>query len=374
MYFAGDFSLRAFLFFISLARACLTDDDCSLNGICSSDQACVCDPGWRADDCSELDLYPASRWSGYNHTNATGPDFYKQGAGNSSWGGHIVQDPTHRKLFHLIISQMEHGCGLGGWKPFSTIIRAESRSGPAGPYDYAQTLFETFHHNPTTIWSPADERYLLYCIGQDKETPDECSSSKFNNTIWVSSSADLREWDDLKPLLVNVTNPAPWPLWAEQNQTRDMLLAVEKNNIYVASEFGGPYALEVEPRQTERSEDPFLWQDKRGHWHMLVHYMIDIDLGLKGPRVGAHAFAKDWRGPWTFNNRTLAYNTTVRFTDATELEYYRRERPKLYFSDDGLVTPLYLVNGVQEFNSSASYTLIQPVGAAAEDYERRLGF
>ncbi|KAI1497765.1 hypothetical protein F5X99DRAFT_395743 [Biscogniauxia marginata] len=359
---------------IATAYGCETDDDCSLNGICASNRTCFCDLGWRGDDCGELDVYPATRWSGYNHTNATGPDFYREGAGNSSWGGHIIQDPVDTNLFHLVTSQMAHGCGLGGWKPFSTIIRAESRSGPRGPYVFAQEIFGTFHHNPTTIYSPADGRYLLYCIGRDIEAPGSCSSQKFNNTIWVTSSPDLREWDELKPLLVNQTNPAPWPLWSPITKTQDMLLAVEDNNIYFASSFSGPYMIEVVPNNTYESEDPFLWQDKRGHWHFLVHYMIDIPLGLKGPRVGAHAYARDWKGPWTLNSKTLAYNTTVRFDDGTEIEYYRRERPKLYFSDDGEMTPIYLLNGVQEFNKSGSYTLIQPIGHGARAYEEKLGF
>ncbi|WQF84786.1 Putative EGF-like domain, glycosyl hydrolase, five-bladed beta-propellor domain superfamily [Colletotrichum destructivum] len=337
-------------------QACQTDDECSLNGICSPDSSCICDPGWRSGDCSELDLQPVERWTGYNHTNATGTDFYKQGAGNSSWGGHIIQDRSDKGLFHLITSQMSHGCGLAGWRPFSTIIRAESRTGPQGPYNYAQTLFSTFHHNPTTIWSPADQKFLIYFIGKDVEVGDVCRSQKWNNTISV----------------INVTNPAPWPLWSLENPTHEILLAVEKNNIYHADNFSAPHNLVVEPRNTERSEDPFLWRDKRGHWHILVHHMIDIAEGRKGPRVGAHAYAREWKGPWTYNNNTLAYNTTVEFTDGVKLDYYRRERPKLYFSDDGQMTPLYLLNGVQEFNKSGSYTLIQPIGKKSKGCEKGL--
>ncbi|KAI0908280.1 hypothetical protein F4823DRAFT_498648 [Ustulina deusta] len=368
-------SLASLAFLNTLSRGCSTDEDCSLNGICSqAKQTCICDAGWRTEDCGELDLYPAVRWSGYNHTNATGPDFYKEGAGNSSWGGHIIQDPSDKKLFHLITSQIAHGCGLAGWRPFSTIIRAESKTGPRGPYTFAQTLFGTFHHNPTTIYSPADGKYLLYCIGRDIDTPNACESQKFNNTISVSSSTDLKHWGPLEAQLENVTNPAPWPLWSMRNQTQAMLLAVEKNNIYTAQNFSGPYHVAVEPHNTDPSEDPFLWQDKRGHWHFLVHYLVDIDLGLKGPRVGAHAHARHWQGPWTFNNKTLAYNTTVEFTDGTSMTYYRRERPKLHFSDDGNLTPVYLINGVQEFNQSGSYTLIQPIGPGAREYEEKLGF
>ncbi|KZL63570.1 hypothetical protein CI238_02932 [Colletotrichum incanum] len=359
---------------VATAESCKTDDECSLNGVCSRSSSCICDPGWRSADCSELDLQPVERWTGYNHTNATGTDFYKEGAGNSSWGGHIIQDRSDKGLFHLITSQMSHGCGLAGWRPFSTIIRAESRTGPKGPYNYAQTLFSTFHHNPTVIWSPADTKFLIYFIGKDVEVGDVCRSQKWNNTISVSASSDLREWTVPIPQVINVTNPAPWPLWSPDNPTHEILLAVEKNNIYHADNYSAPHDLVVEPRNTERSEDPFLWRDKRGHWHILVHHMIDIAEGRKGPRVGAHAYAREWEGPWTYNNNTLAYNTTVEFTDGFKLDYYRRERPKLYFSDDGQMTPLYLLNGVQEFNKSGSYTLIQPIGRKAEAHENKLSF
>lgn len=359
-----------------VAHGCKTMDDCGLNGICACNGTCHCDPGWRGIDCSELDLRPVERWTGYNHTNITLPDFYKDGAGNSSWGGHIIHDREDKGLFHLVISQLSHGCGLSGWRPFSTVIRAESRTGPRGPYTWAQELFSTFHHNPTTVWSPADDKYLMHFIGMDWETPDTCGSKKVNNTISVSSSPDLRTWDEPTALIVNVTNPAAWPLWTPDNPTSEILLAAEKNNIYHSSTYHGPYDLEVEPGNilidpSLRSEDPFLWRDKRGHWHFLVHHMVDIALGLKGPRVGAHAYARDWKGPWHYNNITLAYNTTVDFTDGNSTTYYRRERPKLYFSEDGEMTPLYLVNGVQEFDSPASYTLIQPIGDGFENYEKQ---
>jgi hypothetical protein len=217
----------------------------------------------------------------------------------------------------------------------------------------------------------------MHFIGMDWETPDVCRSTKRNNTISVSSSPDLRIWSQPVPLLFNVTNPAAWPLWTPDNPTQEILLAIEKNNIFRADNHTGPYEIVSEPGFVDidpslRSEDPFLWRDKRGHWHFLVHHMVDIALGLKGPRVGAHAFARDFRGPWRYNNVTLAYNTTVEFTDGSATTYYRRERPKLYFSEDGEMTPLYLVNGMQEFDSPASYTLIQPIGDAWREYEEGL--
>ena len=75
---------------------------------------------------------------------------------------------------------------------------------------------------------------------------------------------------------------------------------------------------------------------------------------------------------WQFKEQE-ADNTTVLFTDGGRTDYYRRERPKLFFSDD--MTPLFLVNDMQEFNHrGTSYTLIQPMGTQYKEYEKSLGF
>lgn len=361
-----------------VVKGCTTEDDCSLNGVCS-DGSCICDPGWRSADCGELDLYPATKWTGYNHTNVNASDAYEGGTkGNSSWGGQILQDREDPNKFHLITSQFAHGCGLSGWKPFSTIIRAESSAGPRGPYTWAQELFSSFYHNPTTFWSPADELYLLYFIGVDYQVPDSCGSRTIGpNNISFSASPDLKTWSARKQILTNATNPAPWPLHSQDNHTSAFALAVEDNLIYVAENFNASYERIFNPSGQPWSEDPFLWRDKRGHWHILVHYMIDIEeRNEKGPNVGAHLYARNLTGPWTFNKQTLAYNTTVNYDDGTSTVLYRRERPKLYFDlNDPEMTPLYLLNGVQENNSGGrSYTLIQPIGSGAEAYEKRLEF
>jgi hypothetical protein len=44
---------------VPLAAGCATDDDCSLNGVCTSG-ACVCDVAWGSTDCSALQLVPPS--------------------------------------------------------------------------------------------------------------------------------------------------------------------------------------------------------------------------------------------------------------------------------------------------------------------------
>jgi len=169
----GIILAQALFAFFAVGTACSTDEDCSLNGICN--EVCRCDPGWYGDDCGHLDLAPATRWTGYNHTNYTDPSHYGK-YGNSSWGGRIAQDRTDPKLFHLFVDQFAFGCGLGGWRPTSFIVRAESRNGPQGPYEWKQNVTGSFRHNTDILWSPADQKYLLWAIGADIEDPKSCKS------------------------------------------------------------------------------------------------------------------------------------------------------------------------------------------------------
>jgi hypothetical protein len=123
------------------------------------------------------------------------------------------------------------------------IIRAESTTGPRGPFTWKQQIFNTFHHNPTAIWSPADQKFLLYFIGKNVTTPTTCTAQSFPNLISVTSSHDLKTWDEPKLLITNKTNTAPWLLWSQENQTSAMLLGIESNNLYYAQNYSAPYKI-----------------------------------------------------------------------------------------------------------------------------------
>lgn len=375
----GSVALLAASFLIGFSQQCSTDNDCNLNGICFGNK-CTCDAGWKSNDCGALDLYPASRHAGYNHT----------GNGESTWGAHIVQDPRDTTLYHLFYSSMEHNCGLLKWIPYSRIMRAESRTGPEGPYRNAVEIVSTFSHNPTVVWSPVDKQYLLYHIGCPQSILPGCNS--VNNLqcpdnpgglgISVHASKNLRSWDFKGYVLQKsndstawdwvVTNPSAWPLHASAKDPT-MILAyrgksadkTEMIGISVSrSGYKGPYEkIDSKPIFDSFCEDPFLWRDRRGNYHMLVHSMRDGNGGTPGVRqVGRHAYARSYKGPWTFNNNTLAYDAWANFTDGTFLNFGRRERPQLFFSNDGRMTPLLLSNGVQEKGSNQSYSIITPIG------------
>lgn len=378
------------------AFACTTDADCSLNGVCQQkNSTCLCDAGWTASDCGVIDFRPATRYTGYNRT----------AEGISSWGSTIVQDPADSKLFHLFMAQFADGCNLDYWTPYSTVVKATSTSGPEGPYQFDKEIVGTFAHNPSVIWSEADGLYLLIHIGCPVEIPDTCTSTpafscgpgNTNNGesgISAWSSPDLKSWTfhgQIMPGNTNgtwdsdTTNPSAFPLWSAKNHTHEILMAyrgcvwncdegLEQIGVAVASNFTGPYVRAHDyPIFPENTEDPFVWRDKRGNFHMLVHSLESGGGFGSGPKVGRHAYATGWDSTWTFNNDTLAYSTYVEFTDGTATNFSRRERPQLYFSKDGEMTPLFLTNGVQEVNSSQSYSVVQPIGNGAKTYVESLG-
>lgn len=390
-------SVLAFTSFFSLSLQfkCSIDEDCNLNGICSKAGSCTCDPGWKSDDRGALDFRPGPRSSGYNvstqHT--------------SSWGSKIIKDPRQEGLWHAFLAEFTHGCGLDYWSPYSRIIRAVSTTGPLGPYVFAAELAGTFAYNPTVVWSPADRVHLLYYIGCPASVKAECTIKHLScgpgndnngeSGISVMSSPDLYTWTFKGQVFKGLdkgywdddtTNPSPFPLGDtpynyggphtleasdDSAVTNRMLLAFRgchyncstgKELISLASapSYEGPYTRlnGDKPIFENPNEDPFLWQDKRGNFHLLLH-SLEPDGGFGGgPKVGRHAYSRSIEGPWTFNSRTLAYSTLVEFDDDTSIDFYRRERPQLFFSDDGEMKPLVLTTGVQEKGKKGGHSVM----------------
>lgn len=104
-------------------------------------------------------------------------------------------------------------------------------------------------------------------------------------------------------------------------------------------------------------EDPFLFRDRRGAWHTLLH-----NLGRNGGfgcnnktwsgcDVGGHAYSKDGL-TWTLST-TIPFTTNVTWSDGKSETLNRRERPQLVMATDG-VTPIALVTGVQKSDVPAS--------------------
>lgn len=90
---------------------CREDEDCMLNGACSSSSGeCSCNPGWTGPDCGQLDLLPVKLTEkkgrkGYYLPLAYGAYPTDSTPGLSSWGGSIVKDPHTPNLYHLFAGE-----------------------------------------------------------------------------------------------------------------------------------------------------------------------------------------------------------------------------------------------------------------------------
>lgn len=93
-------------------------------------------------------------------------------------------------------------------------------------------------------------------------------------------------------------------------------------------------------------EDPTLWFDRRGHWHILFHVYALEPFHAHEERYGGHAFSRDGMR-WTFS-KVEPFNGTVHFTDGTIKRFSTRERPQLVFSrgDFNRTTPRGLITAV----------------------------
>lgn len=80
-------------------------DDCSLNGVCTADGQCQCDPGWYGPTCASLRLLPAKKGAGLQSVD--------EGRPTSSWGGVVNKLPSGR--WGMIAAQMVHHCGIDSW-------------------------------------------------------------------------------------------------------------------------------------------------------------------------------------------------------------------------------------------------------------------
>ena len=88
----------------------------------------------------------------------------------------------------------------------------------------------------------------------------------------------------------------------------------------MAPSWRGPYTrVSDQPAFPIQNEDPGLFADQRGNFHMLTHYF-----GPHGP--GGHAFSADGL-QWTFAGQ--AYDLWLHYDDGKSTRVARRERPQV---------------------------------------------
>jgi hypothetical protein len=349
------------------ASPCTDDSDCSLNGVCVSSR-CNCDSGWTGPSCTSLNLAPAQPNSGVDEWPT------------SSWGGIAVNDPVDPKLFHFFYSRFVGGCGLTCWVNASECVRAVGPS-PSGPFVDDAVVLGVFCHNPTVRRAP-DGTYVLFHIGQnDPGRAHNCTSSSqmcaSNNppplptdgrafVTYSSAQHPAGPWTPLGSAAFTGVGSG-WLGWVSNPSVHffangSALLAFRSKvmpggeeviGLATAPHWNGPYTLAVNHPIIMSHEDPHVWADKRGNLHILSH-------GIEN-----HWFTtSNEMGAWKVASAP-AYNFSFVWSNGTAATALRRERPQIFFSNDGNMTPLVFTTGVTIAGapSQMSLTLAQTVMA-----------
>eukprot|EP00898_Chlorokybus_atmophyticus_P003725 jgi/Chlat1/4353/Chrsp29S04510 len=329
---------------------CKDDWDCSLGGDCK-EGLCECHMTWTGPNCAILHLLPVDREQvGYRP--------HHRRCRNCTWGANSVY---YNGKHHLFVAEMASGKGLDGWIRDSQVIHAVADFAN-GPFTKVRLVHGPERHNPTLHRHP-DGTYLLYSIAQADESIVVAFASSPEDEFVDLPGTLLRgrhgRWDG------TVTNPG---VWIHANGTvflyyrgTDQFTRAEYIGLAVCEGgWNGTYRRVVDkPLFSHQSEDPFVWRDSNGNFHMLTNGMP----GWLEPKwtAGGHAWSRD--GVVWSELQLNAFNTTIQYTDGVFETFLRRERPQVIFNSKGL--PEWFYTGVMgaagSYKEDYSFTLVQRV-------------
>jgi hypothetical protein len=293
---------------VSVVNACASDFDCSLNGVCSATSSiCTCDVPWIGANCTTLDyaVTPASGknlWSGDQQLNTwNGPILFTDGQ-------YHLYDPVYKHSSLWSVLYTAHGVS----------------SSPTGPYDWNK-----FANMSSAVINPAG---LVY---PNSSTGAPVFSLWIGSNILTSSSAD-------GPFVQSYTtpygsNPAP----AYYNGAF-YLTSQKTTAMYTTTSLDSPWVLVgniAHPSLSYTVEDPFLYIDKRGSFHVINHaYNTGQKVNCSSSHVSSHFFSADGK---VWGHSDAPYGHTVTFDDGTTQSYCTLERPNLIFNAAGVMTHIH---------------------------------
>lgn len=364
---------------------CSDDWDCSLGGECSKG-ACKCDHWTTGNQCNLLNLQHLTR-----HVSSYGlqmPSYH-------SWGGHAVLDADG--VWNGFFSFMCDHHSLSQWTTASSIVRATSKS-VDGPYEVNQMVVQPWAHNAFLTQDPPTKEWLLFHIGTGVAAEADWSPcvipnssahepqpappmtpcrGRVGNLAIRSSKKLLGPWSPLSsdPCSVNgganVTftqpwsafiagNPAPYifdngtvllyfsaqpcpPGWDDGNKHATTCI-----NVARADNWRGPYTtITPLPITSPISEDPSVFRDKRGNFHLLTNINNGHERCDKSVPCGGHAWSRDGV---TWSNLTIgAFGPNVNLANGSVVKNAYVERPQMVLDGEG--NPLALFLGMSKLDS-----------------------
>ena len=198
--------------------------------------------------------------------------------------------------------------------------------------------------------SPVNGDWFLFSIG-DWDGPIVVSTSADQGVSWIPGG-------DAQTVVSVYNNPGPMlhsngsmSMFYRYETSSDDIVAAQQGATCSPERIGVQHCLNPDapcaagvngaPVFAHTAEDPSVFRDGRGNWHMLLNALpwscIPKDM------QGGHAWSLDGVG-WS-EPRVGAYNTTVKFTDGSEMRCERRERPQMIMNTTQQ-QPLALVSGM----------------------------
>lgn len=390
------------------AASCSTELDCELSGACEAGR-CACDPGWAGPTCTMLDLEP----------NAPGQLAFRDVRdGWSSWGSSPpIRTPDG--AFHLYATRDINRCPVVPDYTYNEQLIHATSSSLLGPYAFSNVALDQVIINPHVVRAPGGELVLFYsgelvpghlaknCShsrrlqqhqrlqqhrlrsssrAQSHEPPGPAGYVNDGCVLSIATAPDVNT--PFVNLLTNFTPAGAEQLFCRTNPTAFIFQngttllyfrSAESNGqneqiwLATALSYRGPYTLHghgpttapVGPTSNSpliggiNNEDPFIFRTARG-------FILMMHMSHWGPGWnGAKAWSKDglaWH--WTDESMTRVWNSTVSYTDGTEVTFRRREEPKIYLDEHGVMRAMF--NAVTDpHDTSISYVMSQGIRASS---------
>eukprot|EP01060_Flectonema_neradi_P009144 TRINITY_DN16538_c0_g1_i1.p1 TRINITY_DN16538_c0_g1~~TRINITY_DN16538_c0_g1_i1.p1 ORF type:complete len:411 (+),score=44.06 TRINITY_DN16538_c0_g1_i1:54-1235(+) len=353
--------------------ACKTDWDCSLGGICVN-SLCNCDPWFTGANCTFLNLVDADTDWGF------------QVPASYSWGGHASYDTSSKKWFGFFAFMEDH-CSLQEWTTNSAIVMASSDKSE-GPFDTTsyKIINKPWAHNPFLVQDPVSEDWLLWHIGDgtSPKPPKNCSGAKppsavpastppVASKLFVDTATNLpgpwkSEWYILmeESWTQDVSNPSPFLF---KNGTAMLYFSTANcppgwgkaprciSQARSTTGWQGPYTvIGTEPIVKPESEDPMVWRDHRGNFHLFTNVNTYHKRCLSGVPCGGHSWSRDGIS-WS-TQFIGAFGPVIHLSNGTVWNNSYIERPQVVQNDDG--TPLTFYTGLGRTTYYDSISWAQP--------------
>ena len=305
----------------ALASTCATDLDCSLNGVCAGG-SCACDKPWGGPSCGVLRYAAASPASGKSLFNISDP--------RNTWNGPIYHDGSDGR-FHMYNPVYPHHELLR-----STSIMHGVADRVEGPYAWA----------PATPGAPtAGASNPAFVAFAD---PHDANATKY--TLWAGGHVSVAGSPDGPFAPVSGAfaaypggNPAPifhGGAWYLTNQGT--------TTIWTTPHLGQqPWTVFAAVNKTvpagTNPEDPFMWVDARGSWHIVNHaYDTSQYANCSRSTLSTHEFSRDGKEWHMLVPNVEPYGHTVHYDDGSTHTYTTLERPNLHFDSSGQLTHINL--------------------------------